>query len=65
MTLKQLLNTTQEESERINIPIRTMIKARSTGYPKIPYIRIGRSVRYDPIAVDAYLVENSYNREEE
>lgn len=57
----RILNTTKQESDRINIPIRTLIKARSTGFPKIPYIRIGRAIRYDPDVVDRYLEKNSYN----
>ena len=57
----RILNTTKQESDRINIPIRTLIKARSTGFPKIPYIKIGRTVRYDPDIVDRYIENNSYN----
>jgi len=63
MTVERVLNTTKQESERINIPVRTLIKARSTGFPKIPYIKIGRTVRYDPRAVDRYLASNSCNNE--
>jgi len=59
----RILNTTKQESDRINIPIRTLAKARSTGFPKIPYIKIGRTVRYDPEAVDSYLANNTYNNE--
>jgi len=58
------LNTPEQESERIGIPIRTMAKARSIGHPNIPYIKIGRAVRYDPVAVDAWLAMNTHNKVE-
>lgn len=58
------LNTPEQESERINIPIRTMAKARSTGYPAIPFIKVGRTVRYDPIAVDSWLAKHTHNKVE-
>tara|TARA_R110001606_G_scaffold399285_1_gene583668 strand:+ start:1948 stop:2145 length:198 start_codon:yes stop_codon:yes gene_type:complete len=61
MTTKRKLNNTEQESARINMPLRTMIKARSTGSPDIPYIKIGRTVRYDPEAVDAWLVKHTVN----
>jgi len=61
MTIKQRLNTPEQESERINVPTTTLAKARCTGDPAIPYIKIGKSVRYDPAAVDAWLAKNSHN----
>lgn len=56
------LNTPEQESERIGIPCRTMAKARSVGHPNIPYIKIGRTVRYDPVAVDTWLEKHSHNK---
>jgi len=38
-----------------------MAKARSTGHPQIPFIKIGRTVRYDPVAVDEWLANNTRN----
>lgn len=61
MAIQRRLNTPEQESERINIPVRTLAKARSTGTPNIPYLKISRTVRYDPIAVDAWLATNSHN----
>ena len=55
------LNTPEQEAVRINLSSRTMAKARSTGYPDIPYLKIGRTVRYDPVAVDQWLAKNSHN----
>jgi len=60
MTPKRL-NTPEQEGERLNMSTRTMAKARSTGSPAIPYLKIGRTVRYDPVAVDAWLAEHSHN----
>jgi len=58
------LNTPEEESRRIKIPVTTLAKARSTGHPDIPFIRIGKTIRYDPNAVDAWLEKNSFNKVE-
>ena len=57
----QRLNTPEEEATRLNLSPRTMTKARSTGSPAIPFIKIGRTVRYDPVAVDQWLAKNSHN----
>jgi hypothetical protein len=57
----QRLNTPTEEATRLNLSPRTMAKARSTGHPQIPFIKIGRTVRYDPVAVDEWLANNTRN----
>ena len=57
----QRLNTPTEEAARLNISPRTMAKARSTGNPAIPFIKIGKTVRYDPVAVDHWLAKNTRN----
>jgi len=62
--IRRKLNTTEQESVRLQIPERTMVKARSTGHPAIPFIRIGKTIRYDPDAVDAWLDKNSFNKVE-
>ena len=61
MTSTLTLNTPKQEAERLRISERTMAKARCTGQPAIPYIKIGKTVRYDPAAVDAWLAKNSHN----
>jgi len=53
------LNSTKQESQRINISDKTMAKGRSTGVPNIPYIKIGKTVRYDPDVTDAWLIKQS------
>jgi len=63
MTSTLTLNTPKQEAERLGISERTMAKARSTGHPQIPYIKIGKTVRYDPVAVDAWLAKHSHNVE--
>lgn len=64
MTIHRILNNTEQESQRINIPARTMAKGRSTGHPNIPYIKIGKTVRYDPVAVDVWLAKHIHNKVE-
>ncbi len=34
-------------------------KARVTGIPKIPFIKIGRAVRYDLDAIDQFMADRS------
>lgn len=62
MTTLRKLNTPEEEAARINIPVATLAKARSTGHPAIPFIKIGKTVRYDPDDVDAFLSKNTINK---
>ena len=57
----QRLNTPDQEAIRLNLSPRTMAKARSTGHPAIPFIKIGKTVRYDPVAVDYWLAKNTGN----
>jgi hypothetical protein len=38
-----------------------MAKARSTGHPAILFTKIGKSVRYDPVAVGQWLAKNTRN----
>jgi len=64
MSTQRRLNTTEQEAKRIGISPRTMAKARSTGSPDIPYIKISKTVRYDPVAVDAWLAKHTHNKVE-
>jgi hypothetical protein len=61
MSTLQKLNTPEQEAIRLNLSPRTMAKARSTGQPAIPFIKIGKTVRYNPEAVDQWLVKNTRN----
>jgi|TARA_B110000908_G_scaffold165025_1_gene213861 hypothetical protein len=61
MSTLQKLNTPEQEAIRLNLSPRTMAKARSTGQPAIPFIKIGKTVRYNPEAVDQWLAKNTRN----
>jgi excisionase family DNA binding protein len=51
-------------SERLNIPVRTLQSQRLRG-DGIPYVKIGRSVRYSLADVEEYLQKNrSYSTRE-
>jgi hypothetical protein len=60
---EQRLVDTKGLSKYLGIPAASLSKARSIGYPKIPYIKIGKTVRYNLDQVDAFLVENTVNGE--
>ena len=46
---------TKAASKLLNIPAATLIKWRSTGQIKIPYIKIGRHVKYRTSVILAYI----------
>jgi hypothetical protein len=41
------LLTTEETSALLGIPVHSLEKSRSEGRHKIPYIRVGRLIRYE------------------
>jgi len=61
MITKRPLRTSEEQAKELKTTAAYLAKVRSQGYPNIPYIKIGRSVRYDPDAVDAWLAKHSHN----
>jgi hypothetical protein len=55
MQIKCSLRTEQQEADRLNVCLRTMVNWRNRRL--IPVIRIGRMVRYDPADVDKALAK--------
>lgn len=56
ITLNQdVLTDTDGASTLLNIPAATLIKWRSTGQNNIPYIRIGRQIKYRTSDLRAYI----------
>lgn len=49
------LTDTTGASILLKIPVKTLQKWRSTGYLNIPYVRIGRKIRYRPSDLKAYV----------
>ena len=49
------LTDTNGAAQYLKIPSKTLQKWRSTGYANIPYIRIGRKIRYRPSDLKAYV----------
>ncbi len=49
--------TTTQAAEYLTIAAATLNKRRSTGIYPIPYIKLGRSVRYRQADLDAYVEE--------
>ncbi|HVB15166.1 MAG TPA: hypothetical protein VNF04_01405 [Stellaceae bacterium] len=50
---------TQATAEYMNMSAGFLEKARVTGTPKIPFLKIGRSVRYDLDQIDAFMGDRS------
>lgn len=55
LALLEVLLDTQGAAKILNIPAKTITKWRSTGENDIPYIRIGRAIRYKPSDLIAYI----------
>jgi len=47
-------------AKEIKVSVPYLNKARVIGTPNIPYIKIGRLVRYDLAAVKEYLAKHSF-----
>lgn len=47
--------TPEQTSKLLSIPVTTLQKWRSTGENNIPYVKIGRSVRYKTTDLKAYI----------
>jgi hypothetical protein len=50
-----VITDTDGASSLLNIPASTLIKWRSTGENNIPYIKIGKSVKYATADLKAYV----------
>lgn len=61
---KRKLWKTEQAADFLATTPSRLSKARSIGTPKIPYIKIGSSVLYDPNVLEKYVETNSYNVEE-
>jgi len=59
MTTQHNLITPEDAAGILNVSVRTMAKWRSTGYPEIPYVKIGRCVRYRKNELEAFICKNS------
>ncbi|MCF7988025.1 MAG: helix-turn-helix domain-containing protein [Methylovulum sp.] len=51
----EALTDTNGAAQYLKIPAKTLQKWRSTGYANIPYIKIGRKVRYRPSDLRTYV----------
>lgn len=56
--------TPQQAAEFLNVSARTLAKWRSSGYPNLPYSKVGRCVRYKLHDLEAYLAKHSFNKVE-
>ncbi len=53
-TQKQLLNT-EETARLLGLKPRTLVLWRHEGRSELPFVRIGRAVRYRPADVEAFI----------
>lgn len=53
-TAKRLL-TTREAADRLRLSSATLEKDRISGKLNIPFLKIGKAVRYDPDHLDQYI----------
>jgi len=62
MNKKNLLSA-EQAAEYLDLKARTLANWRCRGYPNLPYIKLGGSVKYRLSDLDAYLAKNSHNVE--
>jgi len=59
--MDRLLNTRQA-GELLNLDHRTLANSRSRGTAiHIPYIKVGKLIRYKQSDIEAYIEENTFN----
>jgi len=51
----------EKAAEYLDVTTRTLANWRCRGYPSIPYIKLGRSIKYRENDLDAYLAKHSHN----
>ena len=56
------LTNTEGASQLLNIPANTLRKWRCTGENNIPFIKIGRQVKYRTSDLRAYIEQHTVNR---
>lgn len=57
-----LLLNTADTAIVLDIPEATLTKWRSTGEVRLPFIRIGRGIRYNTADLRIWLQENTHNK---
>jgi|TARA_B110000240_G_scaffold89402_1_gene101554 excisionase family DNA binding protein len=58
---KEKLVKQAEAAEYLGLSPRTLAKARSTGFPAFPFVRLGGAIRYSKEDLEAYVMENKEN----
>lgn len=58
------LMSAEQAAAYLDLTSRTLANWRCRGYPKLPYIKLGRAVKYKQSDLDAYLAKNSHNVDE-
>ena len=56
--------TPEELASHLNVSERTLAKWRSIGHPNIPYMKVGRCVRYNISDLEDYLAKHTINNVE-
>lgn len=55
------MNTPQQIAEYLDVPVASLAQARYLG-TGIPFVRVGRLIRYRREDVEAYIVANTHTR---
>jgi len=59
--IERLLNT-KEVSEILGITVKSLANSRYTGIGiQVPYVKMGKSVRYKESALEKYIEDNTFN----
>ena len=61
MTNKQNLISAEQAADYLGVSTRTLANWRCRSWPNVPYIKLGRSIKYRPTDLDTYIKKHSHN----
>lgn len=64
MTIKTGLITPEEAASYLGVSHRTLAKWRSIGRTTIPFIRVGKCIRYSVPDLDVWIAKHTHNKVE-
>jgi len=58
---KDKLMSAEQAADYLDLTSRTLANWRCNGYPSLPYIKLGRCIKYKLSDLDAYIAKHSHN----
>lgn len=61
----QKLISPEQAADYLSVTTRTLANWRCLGFPNLPFCRLGRSIKYRIVDLDAYIAKHSHNNAED